>query len=172
MASLKIVRQGHSGLFSILVTSLLLLPSIHLAGGLPTTSSTVPVSKGLDFEAALSTDAASEDLPESTFQEERRLAMISTTRESALNTITPFGRQGVNFTNFTNILQADFVSYWCMAQNVNHKSLAYLNLKVMNEVKHKYVDEIEVKCLGRNSENFLTIILKVLVTLNLKILII
>ncbi len=105
MASLKIVRQGHSGLFSILVTSLLLLPSIHLAGGLPTTSSTVPASKGLDFEAALSTDAASEDLPESTFQEERRIAMISTTRESALNTITPFGRQGVIF---TNILRARF----------------------------------------------------------------
>jgi len=59
-----------------------------------------------------------------------------------------------------------------MAQNVNHKSLAYLNLKVMNEVKYKYVDEIEVKCLGGNSENFLTIILKIFVTLNLMILII
>ena len=110
MASLRIVRQGHLGFFSILVTSSLLLSPLHLAGGLPTTSSTVPVSNGLDFEAALSTDAASEDLPESTFQEERRIAMISTTRgASSVNTLTPFGRP--DFDDFDGRLNDSFFKY-------------------------------------------------------------
>jgi hypothetical protein len=98
------------------VTSSLLFVFVRLSLALPTLS-----SNGLDFDAALSTDAAAD----STFEEGRRLSMMSTTRRSAStnNVLSPFARP--DFDDFDGRLNDSFFKYVIRTDNYDKNEVPW-----------------------------------------------
>ena len=124
------------------VTSFLLFGFVRLIDALPTLS-----TNGLDFDAALSTDAAAE----STFEEGRRLSMMSTTRDSSStnNVLAPFSRP--DFDDFDGRLNDSFFKYVIRTDNYDKNEVPWADGgKPVRVQMSAYLRKVSMICSNNN----------------------
>jgi hypothetical protein len=104
--------------FQMIVLSSIVLLLSTLGDAWPTTS------KGLDFEAALSTDNAAEDIPLEEVDIENRVPLTSTARDNAAtNILSPFSRP--DFDDFDGRLNDSFFKYVIRTDNYDKNEVPW-----------------------------------------------